>query len=178
MMIDKNETLGNGETLMPDRWSNKDDLKRKIRNLKKLEIKIRFCSTDFPAREQAFISKPGHANLVWDEFFDLHEPALRKTKYQLDSLVGMDKEKFKDVVGEYFWHVYFRFYKENGIMDKQLYDPDILGQLGLPFDADTHAVKKRFRELAKRYHPDTGGEMTRFIEFMEQYKRLDIVPLK
>lgn len=45
-------------------------------------------------------------------------------------------------------------------------------QMGLPFDADVTAIKKKFRELAKKYHPDTGGDSTKFIELMENYKKL------
>lgn len=39
--------------------------------------------------------------------------------------------------------------KENGIVNIHLYEPDILVQMGLPFDADGNAIKKKFRELAK-----------------------------
>ncbi|HEY8420442.1 MAG TPA: J domain-containing protein [Thermoclostridium sp.] len=48
----------------------------------------------------------------------------------------------------------------------------MLKQFGLPYDADMDAIKKRFRELAKKYHPDTGGDSTKFIELMEAYKKL------
>jgi len=33
-------------------------------------------------------------------------------------------------------------------------------------------VKKRFRELAKIYHPDVGGDAVKFIELMTLYRRL------
>ena len=48
----------------------------------------------------------------------------------------------------------------------------MLAQMGLRYDADNNAVKKKFRELAKKYHPDMGGESTKFIEMMEQYRKL------
>lgn len=85
----------------------------------------------------------------------------------------MSKEAYKEVVSEFFWNVYYRYYRENGIMDQHVYDPVILSQLGLPFDADSQTIKKRFRDLAKRYHPDAGGNAAQFIEFMEQFKKLD-----
>jgi DnaJ-domain-containing protein 1 len=85
----------------------------------------------------------------------------------------MSRDEYKEVVGEVFWHVYYRYYRENGIIDRHAYDPDLLSQLGLPFDADSQTIKKRFRDLAKRYHPDAGGEAAQFIEFMEQFKNLD-----
>lgn len=84
----------------------------------------------------------------------------------------MTKEEIREVIDEYFFHVYYRFYKENGILSVQLYDPDILARIGLPFDADSKDIKKKFRELAKKYHPDTGGDSKKFIELMENYKKL------
>jgi DnaJ-class molecular chaperone len=33
-------------------------------------------------------------------------------------------------------------------------------------------IKKRFRELAKQYHPDLGGESERFIDLMDVYEEL------
>ena len=137
-----------------------DEIKRKIRKLKKLEIKIRFSV------------KPKTAQLVWDEFFDLHEACRGKAKYSIDSLAAMNKEEFKNVVSEYFFYVYYRYYKENGMVNIQLYDPDILAQIGLPIDAGGNEIKKKFRELAKKYHPDTGGDSAKFIELMENYKKL------
>jgi DnaJ-class molecular chaperone len=47
-----------------------------------------------------------------------------------------------------------------------------LAQLGLPYDADKNTIKKRFRELAKKYHPDTGGDSMKFIQLMESYRKL------
>jgi len=84
----------------------------------------------------------------------------------------MNKDDFRNVINEYFFHVYYRFCKENGIVNRHMYDPDILAQMGLPPDADSSEIKKRFRELAKKYHPDTGGGSSKFIELMENYKKL------
>ena len=43
-----------------------DEIKRRIRKLKKLEIQIRFDSIGLER-------KPNKSDLVWDEFFDLHD---------------------------------------------------------------------------------------------------------
>ena len=192
---------------MTDPCTNQDDLKRKIRKLKKIEIKIRFADNriagDAPlpgnmrsgdrAQKRGSRSVRMPAHLVWDDFFDLRETshipvdkpgglpsdkpgdksAEKPAKYSLKQLAAMSKDEYKEVIGEFFWNVYFRLYRENGIMDKHAYDPDILSQLGLPFDADSQTVKKRFRDLAKRHHPDTGGDAALFIEFIEQFKKLD-----
>jgi curved DNA-binding protein CbpA len=44
--------------------------------------------------------------------------------------------------------------------------------LGLRSDADENDIKKKFRELAKKYHPDAGGDAAMFIELMDDYKKL------
>jgi len=138
-----------------------DDLKRRIRKLKTLEIKIRFGG-----------ARPEKAKLVWDEFFRLRDTGAAAAKYGLRELSAMDREQFKNVVDEFFFHVYFRFCRENGMIGGRLYDPDILSELGLPPDADQAAVKKKFRQLALKYHPDTGGDAARFIALMDSYRKL------
>lgn len=152
---------------MSDKLYSCDELKTKIRSLKKLEIKIRFPNLHIIDPSRTVIR-----NLVWDEFFDLGKEYKGKAKYSLNSLSEMNKEDIREVINEYFFHIYYRFYKENGIVNILLYDPDILARLGLPVNADSKAIKKRFRELAKKYHPDTGGESEKFIELMENYKKL------
>jgi DnaJ-domain-containing protein 1 len=44
--------------------------------------------------------------------------------------------------------------------------------LGLPQDASFDEVRQRYRLLAKRYHPDTGGDQERFIQINEAYNRV------
>lgn len=148
-----------------------DEIKKKIRKLKKLEVKIRFGNYAF-SDEGGFSSKTRHAKLVWDEFFDLRENSNTNRKYSLFSLAAMDKNRFKDVVAEFFFAVYYRYYKENGIVCGNMYDPGLLAFFDLPYDAARTEIKKKFRELAKKYHPDTGGDSTKFIELMENYRKL------
>lgn len=148
-----------------------DDIKKKIRKLKKIEIKIRFGVSAFS--DDCFITaKTKHNKLVWDEFFDLKGDYNSKKKYSLFTLAYMDKNQFKDVITEYFFSVYYRYYKENGILSENLYDPGLLALFGLPYDAARDEIKKKFRELAKKYHPDTGGDSLKFIELMDSYKKL------
>ncbi|MHB1485020.1 MAG: DnaJ domain-containing protein [Saccharofermentanales bacterium] len=152
-----------------------DDIKRKLRKLKKLEIRIRFAG-DISA------AKLIKADLLWDEFFDLHDTGTgtrsgsgskkESAKYPMNALFMMNKDEYREVVDEYFFNVYFRFYKDNGLSNLYFYEPDILTQLGLPFDADMTAIKKKFRGLALKYHPDTGGDADKFMELMENYKKL------
>jgi hypothetical protein len=116
--------------------------------------------------------------LVWDSFFDLtdddQKEKKKKTRYGLNELCEMNREQLKTVVDEYWAYVYGELFREDIIQGRLFYDRDALIQLGLPFDANETAVKKRFRELAKIYHPDVGGDATKFIELMNLYRRLII----
>lgn len=138
-----------------------DALKRKLRDLKKLEGKLRFG-----------VAPPAGADYVWDTFFDLHTVPAGKAKYTVNNLVGMTKEEFQEVIGEFFFGVYYRLYRENGLNADSLFDPKILGYMGLGYDADIGAVKKRFHELALKCHPDAGGDASEFIRLMDNYRKL------
>lgn len=139
-----------------------DELKRKLRNLKKMEINIRFNNRALTGKEK----------LVWDEFFSTKIDYDSTAKYNIKQLAEMGHEKFKDIVDEYFYHVYSRYYTENGITLSGLYDPNLLAVLGLSEDASTDDIKKKFRELVLRYHPDKGGDSEKFIELLDAYKKL------
>lgn len=149
-----------------------DEIKHRIRQLKKLECKIRFGKNDAFARNPAMLENGRPVRLVWDEYFILNNKTSAKAQYDLNRLAGMTPDEFNEVISAFFWSVYYRYYQENGIMNQSIYDPAILAKFGLPGDADSTAVKKRFRELAKRYHPDTGGDSARFIEMIENYRQL------
>ena len=104
--------------------------------------------------------------------FDLHDTPIGKAKYTLAALSALSREEYKDVVEEFFALVYYAHYKENGIISVGVYDPGDLAQLELPFHATEQEVKKRFRELAKIHHPDTGGDALKFIALMKTYEKL------
>jgi len=44
--------------------------------------------------------------------------------------------------------------------------------LGVPEDASEEQIKKRFRELAKIYHPDKGGDPEKFKQILKAYQIL------
>ena len=47
--------------------------------------------------------------------------------------------------------------------------PDYYKTLGVPRDADADAIKKAFRKLARKHHPDAGGDEAKFKEINEAY---------
>ncbi|MCE5235484.1 MAG: DnaJ domain-containing protein [Clostridiaceae bacterium] len=147
---------------LPGRADGVDAVKHSVRSLKKLECKIRFNAA----------AAPEGRRLVWDEFFDLRSFVSKRARYPLAVLCGMDRESLRGVADEFFFYVYYRFYRENGIAQASLFDPELLGRFGLPHDADKDAVKRKFRELAMRYHPDHGGEAGKFMEMMEMYRKI------
>jgi hypothetical protein len=144
-------------------------IKRNLRNLKKLEYKIRFANR---FDQEAMIKEYQRQKFIWDDFFDLKNTKGSKAKYSLRNLINKSKEEFKEVVDEFFFSVYYRFYSENGFLNSGMYDPQILKWMGLPADSGSEEIKKKFRELAKKYHPDKGGDPERFIELMDNYNRL------
>lgn len=139
-----------------------DELKKKLRSLKKLESTIRFGSRVLTGREK----------FIWDRFFSTKGNGGTSVKYSMEQLLKMDRERIKEVLDEFFYHVYFQYYSENGITLQDLYDPNLLSMLGLSQGATLEDIKKRFRELALKYHPDRGGDSEKFIEILEAYKRL------
>jgi len=126
------------------------DVKRKLRELKKLEMKIRRLDDG--------------AGLVWNDFF--------KIKHPHEKIAAMDRAAYKKIVEEYFYHVYYRYYTDNPAIGVIVKDPETLSRLGLPPDADDAAIKAKFRELAKIYHPDAGGCGADFIRLMDEYKKI------
>jgi len=136
-------------------------LKRKLRELKRVEKRIRF-GVDL-AEDQ---------DLVWCQFFSTEDRRNHTVKYSLDMLLSMDRQGMKQVIEEYFYHVFYRKYKESGIALDAIYDPVLLSALGLPPGASFDTVKSRFRELAQKYHPDHGGDQEKMIELLETYHKL------
>jgi hypothetical protein len=138
------------------------ELKRKLRDLKRLEINLRFNGDVESAQ----------GNLVWETFFSLKPNRSSNNRYQIQDLLNMEREKFKEVLNEFFYHMYFRIYQENGLAAKNLYDPSLMEFLELPLDSSDKDLKSKFRDLARKYHPDLGGDPDKFIEMMEVFNRL------
>ena len=143
-------------------YRSPDLLKRKLRQLKKLEITVRFKDR----------STPENRKLIWDVFFSTKAEDDVSVKYPLSQLLEMDRQGLKQVFEEYFCRVYFQNYKENGLAMADVHDPQLLSLLGLSPYASSQDIKRRYRELAKKYHPDHGGDAEKFIELLGIYERL------
>lgn len=137
-------------------------LKRQLRRMKKQELAIRFGSA--PA--------VGRQTLVWDSFFSLTEAAGSSARFPMDTLLGMTKAQFAEVADEFFFDVYYVYCQERGLLRTAVYNPLDLAELGLPAHASYAEIRRRFRELAKRHHPDTGGDSSRFVRLLQTYERL------
>jgi len=129
-------------------------MKRRVRALKKLEIRIRFNGDE------------SRRALVWERFFGA------QGKYAQRAILRMSREEYREAAEEFLTCLYYEYFRETGGLGVAVYDPELLSRLGLPCDADLAAVKKRFRELAKKHHPDSGGDPERFIALEENYRRL------
>ena len=88
---------------MPHSTKNLDEVKRKLRKLKKLEIKIR---TGYAYDDGESEGKPLKLNLVWDEFFNISGSSSSKGKYCLEAIASMGKDEFKNIISEFFFSVY------------------------------------------------------------------------
>ena len=155
---------------MPQVYRNNDEIKRKLRELKKLEMKVRLNSLELQINSKKSFRNSKNIELVWDKFFDLKGESTKVVKYTINQLSLMTKDEFKEVINEYFYHVYYWCYKESGLTDRYIVDSEILIQMGLPI-IDTSEIKKKFRELAKIYHPDNGGDSDTFNALMDEYRK-------
>jgi hypothetical protein len=136
-------------------------MKYKLRQLRKLEQAIRFkCQSNESTHK-----------LVWDVFFST-KPGDSDVKYPLPKLVAMGEAEYKGVIEEFFFRLYFQSYKEDGLSIGDVHEPQLLALLSLPPYAGVQEVKKRFRELAMRYHPDHGGDAEKFMELMDTYAQI------
>ena len=139
-----------------------DDIKRKLRDLKKFELYARSISPEEATRKK----------LVWDQFFSTKDENSKSVRFSIAKLCKMSHEQRKEAFDEYYYYVYYKLFEESGLHYAGAYDPSLLAFLGLPPDAEEESIKKRFRELAKKYHPDHGGDKDKMIELIDAYDKL------
>jgi hypothetical protein len=132
-----------------------DGIKHKLRQFRRLEQRIRFG-----------VEVQRQGILIWDSFFDLHNTSQSKAKYDLKRMAAMNRDEYRNVINEYWTFVYNELFKNKSVSTAGIIKFD------LPYNADEQAINKRFRELAKLYHPDTGGDADKFMELMDTYRSL------
>lgn len=135
---------------------------KQLRKLKKAECHIRFRQKCCPQGK----------HLVWSDFFDDKDACNKSVKYNMNLLICLSHEQRKEVYALFYYQVYYMFYKESGMSILNLYDPKLLGQLGLLPDASKQDIKRQLRRLVKDLHPDNGGDKEAFIEMMAAYEKL------
>ena len=139
------------------------ELKQKLRRLKKLEKKIR----------SRYLGRRQNAQLVWDSYFStkMRIPSKIPIKYPFADLLALNREQRKRVFEEFLYTVFLQHHTEEGITVNKLQDPELLSFLNLPPYATISEIKKRFRQLAHKYHPDKGGDSEKMIQLLEIYQR-------
>lgn len=106
------------------------------------------------------------ASLVYSRFF-IGSDAL----YPLSFLLKMEEGALHMVMEEYWADVLYTYFTMWGTGEIQ-HDPKLLKVLGLSIGATEATIKKRFRRLAHRYHPDHGGCADAFMAIKEAYDQL------
>lgn len=139
-----------------------DELKHKLRELKRVEDRLRF----------GYYSNTAAKKYVWEDYFSTKSVNDLMVKYPLWKLLKLDKQALKEVFEQYFYSVYFQKYKDEGLSFDEIQDPGVLSYFGLTPGASVDEIKSRFRELAKKYHPDRGGSSEKMIEVLEAYHKL------
>jgi len=137
-------------------------IKRTLRQFKKMEIRVRF--KDRPEEE--------HSPLIWDTFFSTKIDMEDQVEYPLNRLHEMSRNELKSVYDAFFYRIYFQHFQDYGLSMEDIYDPGLLSLLGLSSYASLQDIKRRYRELAQRYHPDHGGTHDKFIELVDVYEQL------
>lgn len=112
---------------------------------------------------------PPPNNLIWNQFFSDH-PAACTCKYPFAVLLSDDQYR-RQAFEDYIITLYYQYFRERGMLETPA-DPGGLVELGLPPDASVQEIKARFRALAKKYHPDVGGEHLQMLELIKQYHKL------
>jgi DnaJ-domain-containing protein 1 len=142
---------------------NSDQLKRRLRQLRRLEVTLRFGRAPAPERP----------TLVWDVYFSTKAADSPTVKYPLSHLLRLARDDFKAAMDDYLARIYAELAQDQGPVGQAgIKDPELLARLGLPAYAMSDEITRRFRALAKQYHPDWGGESAQFVELMALYERL------
>lgn len=141
---------------------NIDQLKHKLRELKKIEKTM---------REQHFLSIDDK-DLVWNSFFSTKNKDSSNIKYPINILAVFGHNARREVFNEFFYQMYYEIISLIGFQICNLYDPQLLALLDLGPEASKEDIRSQFRKLAKKYHPDHGGDKEKMIELIEVYDKL------
>ena len=132
------------------------ELKRKLRALKRFEISLRGLE---PSGQTS-------TKLVWDRYFSTNDSAT--VRYPFMTLSVLDRPSRKRIIVEYLEAVVlaaFGFQLGSTAPARR----ELTHFLGIPAEADSDTVRKRFREVAHELHPDHGGDTGVMAELLRLY---------
>jgi hypothetical protein len=133
----------------------RDELTRKLRDLRRLERRVRGLSSDEPAD-------------VWRRYFSLAEGA--RVRYPFMMMLAFDRTTRERVIREYLFAVWTRTVDPARESDAASADAELLAALGIEGAADPATVRSAFRRLALELHPDAGGDDELMRTLIEQYR--------
>lgn len=106
--------------------------------------------------------------------------AQRRERDPLEDMRNAFRQKFGQDAASYFQQEYLkgfnsargkdRTYSYNGTNTRLDPDPAWCKTLGLPKTATKEEIKAKYRQLAKKHHPDAGGSAAKFNQIQEAYK--------
>lgn len=136
-----------------------DELKRKLRELKEFEKRIRFTSS----------SNIQNEDFIWHHFFSCKIPPEKNIRFPINYLLRIDHKTRREIFEEFFLQVYLTQFRQSNSF---AFDSQLLAELGLLPSAGMEEIKKRFRELSKKYHPDLGGDNHKMAKLIDTYNKL------
>lgn len=131
-------------------------LRKKLENLRRLELSLSHHGATFPAQ-----------NLIWSRFFSMARKD--RVRYPLSFIALLDHAGRKEIFEEFLYDVFLHYFQGPSTCIDGLLDPSVLDYFGLPLDASCADVKRKFKELAKLYHPDRGGSHEKMTELLDVY---------
>lgn len=146
--------------------------------------KFQVCVTDIRAKFDSVWRKSNHPGITekfWGYFFatvvvkyrdSMFGDFLRQRKEQYEEKKREQREYRRWVSGEAFFDDFYEQLLRGLLGDRQRRAPvESFVALGIPETSTLEEIKKAYRGLALRYHPDQGGDANKFRQIVEAKNR-------